>query len=262
VGPDGSVYYLLDDPRGDTLSAISPAGQPLWSVKPGTHGGARALRLSPDGKQIFVKDVILNTLDGSRVEITLPTESSPVLANKAILFVGADGKTYLLAGHVVMQWEQTEQGFKMLESADWDYRSLSFYQSSSFPVDAIVTPSGDILLIYSGFYGSTRVVWLDPTGRFLGDSQSPLYQDTRVVAADQTGAMTLCGVAATDQGAYTSMCAAYEVKNNIPLWRTILGVDDGGIVGAAMVPGRLYVITGDGTLTALGDVSNSPTPTP
>jgi peptide/nickel transport system permease protein len=154
VTPDGTIYYLLQDARGDTLFALLPNGQLLWSEKSGTNRVDNALRLSPDGKQIFVKNVVISTLDGSRVDLTLPTENSPVLANRAELFVGADGKTYLLAGHVVMQWEQTTQGFNIVQSTDWDYRAIGIVQTSSFPIDAGVTPQGNILLLYSDFYGA------------------------------------------------------------------------------------------------------------
>jgi hypothetical protein len=91
--------------------------------------------------------------------------------------------------------------------------------------------------------------------------QSPLHLDTHIVAIDKAEAITLCGIGATDQGANTSMCEAYEADNSELLWRYILGVEIDGIVGVAMEPGRLYVITGDGNLTALG-VSNATASTP
>ena len=54
----------------------------------------------------------------------------------------------------------------------------------------------------------------------------------------------------------TQQCVeAYKTDSVDPLWSYLFGADAGGIVGAAMAPGRLYVITGDGSLTALGDAS-------
>ena len=111
VASNGTIYYLLEDFRGDSLVAVLPNGQLLWSTQPGTRSVDTGLRLSPDEQQIFIKNVVVNTSDGSLVDLTLPTQDDPLLSNKAQLFVGADGKTYLLAGHTVMQWTQTSTGF-------------------------------------------------------------------------------------------------------------------------------------------------------
>jgi hypothetical protein len=265
VAPQGTIYYLLEDARSDTLFAILPNGQLLWSSQPGTRNAATGLRLTPDGTQLFLKNLIVSTQDGSRVELTLPTDNSLVLANKAQLFVGADGKKYLLAGHVVMQWEQTDQGFEMVQSADWNYQELGILQTSAFPMDAAVTPRGNIVLVYSGWYDHTRIVWLDPTGRFIGEVGSPLNQGTRLVSVDEDEHVTLCGVAPTEDGEFTSLCEAYSADNQDPLWFYKLGADIDGVVGAAMAPGNLLVVTGNGNLVSLsesGDRTSSATPTP
>jgi len=262
VAPNGTIYYLLEDPRGDTLVALLPDGTLLWSVKPGTNGDDVALRLTPDGQEIFVKNVVVNAADGTIVDLTLPTQGSPVLAGREQLLVGADGRTYLLGGHVVMQWTQTSRGFNLVKSADWNYRGAGFNQNSGLPVDAGVTAKGDIWLFYSGFYGGTAVYWLDPTGKILGNSASSFYEGTRLVAVDGNGNAIICGIAATDQGFATVMCEAYPTVGTEPVWSYILGVEIGGVVGAALAPDRLYVITSNGDLTALGqDSITSPTPT-
>jgi hypothetical protein len=258
VAPEGTIYYLLQDVRGDTLLALLPNGQLLWSSKPGTHNAEGGLRLTPDGQQLFLKNMVISTQDGSRVELTLPTDNSPVLANKAQLFVGADGKKYLLAGHVVMQWEQTDEGFSMVQSADWNYRELGISQTSSYPMDAAVTPRGNIVLVYSGWYEHTRIVWLDPTGRFIGAINSAMYLGTRLVAVDEDEHVTLCGVAPTQDGEYTAVCEAYSSGDQEPIWFYKLGTDIDGVVGAAMAPGNLLVVTGNGRLVSLSESGNPP----
>ena len=196
----------MEDFRGDTLFALLPNGELLWSMQPGTRSANTGLRLSPDGQQIFVKNMVVNSLDGSIVDLTLPTEDNPVLENQAQLFVGADGKTYLLAGHVVMQWSQTSQGFKLVQSADWNYRGAGISQNSGYPVDAGVTPKGDIWLFYSGYYGGTSVYWLDPTGKILGNFPAPFFEGTHLVSVDGSNLSFICGIGATEQDEYTTMC--------------------------------------------------------
>jgi len=258
VAPQGTIYYLLEDARGDTLFALLPNGQLLWSTQPGTRNIASGLRLTPDGQQLFVKNSVISTQDGSRVELILPTDNSLVLANKAQLFVGADGKKYLLAGHVVMQWEQTDNGFSIVQSADWNYQELGIVQTSSLPIDAAVTPRGNIVLVYSGRYEHTRIVWLDPTGRFIGAINSAMYQGTRLVSVDEDEQVTLCGVAPTEDGENTALCEAYYPDDQEPIWFYKLGTDIYGVVGAAMAPGNLLVVTGNGSLVSLGDSGNPP----
>jgi len=258
VASNETIYYLLEDFRGDTLFALLPNGQLLWSIQPGTRGGETSLRLSPDGQHIFVKNMVVNTSDGSLVDITLPTQEDPILANKAQLFVGADGKTYLLAGHVVMQWTLTSQGFNLVQSADWNYRGAGISQTSGYPVDAGVTPNGEIWLFYSGYYGGTSVYWLDPTGKILGNFFANFNEYTRLIDIDGTDTAYICGVGNYSEQSRRTMCEAYLQDDSEPIWTYTFPEDVYGILGGAMASGRLYIITPDGILIALGDSSITP----
>jgi peptide/nickel transport system permease protein len=259
VAPDGHIYYLLEDPRGDTLIALTPGGQLLWSVHPGTRAVDTVLRLSPDGQEIYVKNKVVNSRDGSLVDLTLPTLGNSVLANQAHLLVGADGKTYLLAGHEVIQWTQTSQGFNIVQRANWNYRGFGFSQNSGFPVDAGVMATGDIWLFYSGLYGEgTSVYWLDSTGKILGRFSSSFSQSTRLVAIDGKGTAYNCGLGFSSALGPATMCEAYRPNASKPDWSYTFAEGTDGIVGAAMASGRLYVITPEGNLTALGDSGNTP----
>jgi peptide/nickel transport system permease protein len=261
VAPNGSIYYLLEDFRGDSLYALLPNGQLLWSTQPGTRGADTGLRLSPDGQQIFVKNVVVNTTDGSLVDLTLPTQEDLLLANQAQLFVGADGKTYLLAGHIVMQWTQTSQGFNLVQSADWNYRGAGISQTSGYPVDAGATPKGDIWLFYSGYYGGTTVYWLDPTGKILGNFSPPYNENARLIAIDGTDIAYICGSAYISDQSLTT-CEANRRNGSEPVWTYAFPDGTYGVVYGAMAQGRLYIITPDGSLTALGDRNNfTPVPT-
>jgi outer membrane protein assembly factor BamB len=262
VAPNGIIYYLIETPLGDILNALLPDGQLLWSIKPGTRAAGTGLRLSPDGQQIFVKDVVINTRDGSVVDLPLPTKDSPVLASQAHLLVGADGKTYLLAGHVVIQWTHTSQGFNIVQSADWNYRGAGMNQNSGLPVDAGVTPQGNIWLFYSGYYGGTSVYWLDPTGKILGTFSAQFSQQTQLIAIDGSSTAYICGMGFSSLQGPATLCEAYPQNGTAPKWSYLFAEGTYGIVGAAMAPGRLYVITPDGALFALGDSgSTSPIPT-
>ena len=262
VASNGTIYYLLEDARGDTLFALLPNGQLLWSMQPTTRGANSGLRLSPDEKQIFVKNIVVNAVDGSIVDLTLPTEDSAVYATKAQLFVGADGKTYLLAGHVVMQWTQTSEGFNLVQSADWNYRGAGITQNSGLPVDTGATPRSDIWLFYSAFYGGTSIYWLDPSGKIIGNFSAPYSDPAHIIAVDLTNTAYICGFSDyTEQGPAT-MCDAYRQDSTEPIWTFALPDSEYGVIGGAMAQGRLYVITPDGLLIAIGDsINTAPVPT-
>jgi peptide/nickel transport system permease protein len=264
VAPDGNIYYLIKSPSGDTLVALSPNGQLLWSKQPGTYGADDGLRLSPDGSQIFVKDVVVNATDGSVVRLTLPTQNNPILGNQAQLLVGADGKTYLLAGHTVIQWVEGSQGFNILQSANWDYRGQGMNQNSGFPIDAGVSPQGNIWLFYSGFYGNTSIFWLGPTGTLIGKAYGVLNQSTRLVAVDGNGIAYVCGIGFSNlQGPNATLCEAHRANETVPVWSYLFPEGANGIIGAAMAPGLLYAVTQAGDLVALGSSANpSPSLTP
>ncbi len=264
VAPDGTIYYLLETPTGDTLIALSTGGQLLWSIQPGTYGANTGLRLSPDGSQIFVKDVVVNTKDGSIEKMTLPTQGDPILGNKANLLVGANGNDYLLAGHTVIRWKEGPQGFNILNSANWDYRGQGISQSSGFPIDAGVTPKGDIWLLYSGYYFNTSIYWLSPGGAVLGKATSSIYQNTRLLAVDGDGIAYVCGIGFSNlQGPTATLCEAYRANESAPVWSYLFPQGADGIIGAALAPGRLYAATNNGDLYALGSPVNAvPTTTP
>jgi peptide/nickel transport system permease protein len=256
VAPNGTVYYLLETATGDTLNAVLPNGQLLWSVKPGTRGADAGLRLTADGKQLLVKNTVVNTSDGSVVDLTLPTADNRVYADKAVLFVGADGKTYLLAGHVVMQWKQTSQGFTMVQSANWNYRSSGFSQYSSLPVDSGVDARGNIWLYYSNIYEGTYIYWLDPTGNILGNFYEPFNRETHLIGIDGADTAYACGLGQDPSlDAYSGLCQANSPAGDTPLWTYTLPEGNFVITGAALAPGRLYLLTEEGNLIALGDAS-------
>jgi hypothetical protein len=265
VASSGTIFYLLEDFRGDTLFALLPNGQLLWQMQSGTRSANTGIRLSPDENQIFVKNIVVNAVDGSIVKLTLPTEESAVYGNKAYLFVGEDGKSYLMAGHVVIQWTQTSQGFNQVQSADWNYRAAGIVQTSGLPVDAGVNPKGEIWIFYSGFYGNTSVYWLDPTGKILGNFHTPDNESTHLIDVDGTGTAYICGTANISGQGPTTTCKAYRQDGTEPVWTYTFHESVQSIAGAAAATGRLYVITPAGLLIAIGDPGNAtpiPTGTP
>ena len=259
VSSEGVIYFLVEDSRGDILYALSPDSTLLWSMPTGTRRAETSPRLSPDEELIFVKNVILDAEDGSVVEVTLPSSNDPTLGGREQLVVGGDGLLYLHVGHYVMQWQLSRAGFEVVQTAEWNYRGAGLNQNSSFPVDAGVTRNGNIWLFYNSFYGGTRLIWLDPTGVVLGTSPSGLFNNSQVVAVDNTNTAYLCGQSQTSQTRLDFRCQAFPQGNAEPSWELVVAEIGQDPLGTALAPGRLYVTTTIGNLYALGDVQ---TPVP
>jgi hypothetical protein len=259
VDPGGNIYYLVENQVGDTLIAIQPGGQLSWSIRPGTRNANTGIRLSPDGKQLYVKDVVVNTHDGSLLDLSLPTQQDIALTSQSHFLVGADAKSYLLEGHVVIQWTQTSQGFKTIQSANWDFRHQGLSQDSGLPQDAAVTPRGEILLFYSSSYVGTSVYWVESTGKLLGKFLSPFSSSTRLVAIDGDGTAYICGLGFSTILAHpVANCEADRPNASASVWSYMVDEGTDTVAGAALAPGRMYITTLQGKLIALSDAGIPP----
>jgi peptide/nickel transport system permease protein len=242
VSPNGTVFYI----QGREIQAVSENGKSLWLVKPpGDTSPTEPLQLSPDGGLLFWGGVMLDTKDGS----TIAWEEFP-LADRYI--VGADGKTYLIKEHEIFQWQLEPVGERVIDSTTWDYEKYTLARTSK---DAGVTPDGLIWLLYTGFargwgYGEdTRLIWLDRHGGLQGNAFYPT-RNSQVIAIDQKATIYSCGN--LDFGYGVPECQAFSPELEDPIWK--LRLEDSTLVaGGALVPGRLYIATQDGTLYALGE---------
>ncbi len=253
VDLDGNIYYLLDDPRVDHLLSLTPAGELRWSILTGTKAADVGPRLSPDGDVIYLKNQIINSLDGSQIEVETPADQDPVLASRGQYLVGADGEKYLNIGHTVIHWQSGNSGFEVIQSAAWDYVSAGFGQNANFPQDVGVTPDRTIWLFYSWRYGGTKLVWVDVTGRLLGISWTNLRQRSKPVAIDNTNTAVICGVEnnpESEQGSITK-CLAFEKGSDEFKWELILKDQEDDVIGTAMALGKLYVVTETGSMFAI-----------
>jgi peptide/nickel transport system permease protein len=257
----GNIYYLLDDPRGDHLLSLTSDGELRWSILTDTRSAGTGPRLDPTGDVIYLKNVVIDSSDGSLFDIETPADQDPVLANRTQYFIGADGEDYLHVGHIVINWQLTQSGFEVIESSEWNYRTAGFNQFSSFPQDAGVTPDRIVWLFYSNRYGGTKMVWVDVSGKMLGISWTSLRRNSKLIAIDSSNTAYLCGEEETPEESVTSItkCLAFDQAGEEPKWELILneqGAND--VIGGALVPDTLYVVTEGGFLYAIEQDNEEP----
>jgi ABC-type dipeptide/oligopeptide/nickel transport system permease subunit len=251
---DGTIYYLLENPQsGDTLLAMNPDSSLRWSTATGTKTADTALRLSPDGEEIYVKNQAIDAETGEVLPRELPTAEDPVLGGREQLFIGADQQRYMQAGHNVIHWKVQGGDFKLIQTAEWNYQSAGFNQYSSFPTDAGVSSDQKIWLFYSVQYGGTTIIWLEPDGEVIGISSMPFAKDSIVAGIDGQSIAYICGLEPDIGDQPAPKCTAYQRGNTQPAWEIELVGSRAEVSAAALAMGKLYIVTEDGFLFVVGE---------
>jgi peptide/nickel transport system permease protein len=243
VGPDGTIYYTAVD----RLQAVNRDGTTKWtSAKlPGT--GDATPRLDLEGAVVTVQDAVFDTETGQLVDYSavVPAGQAGIYA---IYMTGGNGKRYIRSEHNIVQWEMTERGPRQIAGTTWRWQTGSVYQ----PFDSGVTLDGTGALVYGSFYDDLRLVLLQPNNTLLANLRYPMRKP-KYAASDATGMVYICGDA---REGVVECIGARAGNNEKPSWRIALDRRSGGtpsFAGAALVPGRLYVATGDGWLFAVGE---------
>ncbi len=237
VGPDGTIYYAVID----AVQAVGPEGQGRWLGRDPSLPYSEILpRLSPDGQLIFLKSSAFSTADGSPQPLAIVPEE-PVFADPMVV-VGADGRTYYRSEHRLVPWRKVEQGFAVQPALSWPAGNAFV-----MPADAGVTAAGTAWMLYASDFFDTRLVWISPEGVQLGEAFFPL-RSSRTIGAGEDGTLQLCGRARNR----TLQCGAYTpAGGEEPLWELQVGGPGALASGAAIVEGRIYIVTDEGRLYAL-----------
>ncbi len=237
VGPDGTIYFTVID----AVQAVSSAGEALWR-SPSVDGYVEAPpHLSPDGSLVFLKAGAFDARTGEARELTIGEDAGQEFALPAYV-TGADGVTYYLVGHGMTAFRVTADGVETGETHAWQDQGVAY----QFPSDVGVTREGIAWYFYSAGFGDTRIVWLDPSGKLLGNVFLPL-RNSRPIAIDAASVMYFCGMRRNSR----PECSALRPGQEEPLWQVQLE-GRAAVTGGALVPGRLYLTMEDGTLLAIG----------
>jgi hypothetical protein len=103
-----------------------------------------------------------------------------------------------------------------------------------------------VWMFYDGDYNDSRLVWIDATGKLIGNSRLPDRQST-LIAIDEQSVAYIC----SNNYGQSVNCQAIGLGKADPTWVADLG-DGLQVTGGALAPGRLYVTTDLGTLIAIG----------
>lgn len=219
VAPGGTIYY----PVGGNIQAVSPDGESLWMARASSEYPVVTPRLSPTGEWLFWEKAIFEAKDGSPQELEMPVDADQYI-------VGADGRTYLRAGHNIMEWRGAASGAEIVETTRWDSRRLG---TLTTPADAGVTREGVVWLFYTNPFEGTRIVWLDTSGRVLGVIRHPVGGGP-MIGVDGGSTIHVCEAEPSPE------CLAFAPGSEEPIWQVSLEKGERA-QGGALVAGRLYV---------------------
>jgi ABC-type dipeptide/oligopeptide/nickel transport system permease subunit len=245
VSSEDRIYYTLED----RIQAVSSSGEDLFRVKVTDLYVEEPPRLSPQGTFAFLQDGAVYARSGGKVDISGLTDK--ISPDKFILsprfFVGADQRTYLALGHGAYRWHSTEDGLVIDGYAERKV-DANITGGSLMPNDFGFLPSGLLWLFYSNEYTNTELHPID----FVTNKMLPTFGQrivgSKLLGIDPESVGYICGDAFG-----TVRCLAVNLGDAVPKWTMDLkGV---GVTGGALAPGRLYLVTKDGLLYALGDGS-------
>jgi outer membrane protein assembly factor BamB len=242
VSSENRIYYTLEG----RIQAVSSTGEDLFRVRLTDLYAEEPPRISPQGTFAFLLDGAIYARGGGRVDISgLTDKISPedfILSPR--FFIGADGHTYLGLGHGAYLWHSTEDGLVIDGFAE---RKINTNVSGGYlvPNDFGVLPSRHLWLFYSNDYIRTELYAID----FATNKMLPTFDENmikaKLIGIDPNSSAYVCG------SFNPVKCLSIDLGTSSAEWT--LELDGSGVLGGAIAPGRLYIVTNEGTIYALGD---------
>ncbi|GAB4401626.1 MAG: hypothetical protein OHK0052_25090 [Anaerolineales bacterium] len=166
VAPDGTVLYVVTNLSKGFVQAVSPAGEDLGWMEAKTQSFYSGLRLSADGRYVFLREDVFDLTAQARLDLAFPFAVNELLA-------GRDGNLYARSGYDVLQWRVGSDG--SLETLNW--------VSLGLPPRQTITPwlqvsENSTLWLTVG----NDLLWLTPAGESLGRIENARSGD--LISAD------------------------------------------------------------------------------
>ena len=236
-GPQGEIFYTITNGTVGFIEALSPEGEPLWRAELSTFKFFRPLQITPDGSWLALDDNVINTSTGRLVEAGNVEFSIDQYA------MGHDGKTYLLSGSTVMEWEVGANGLRILNQVTVAFPD----QPRGIPPALSVSEDGIIWIRIFTTGGKTTHLWVNPAGEVLAILET-FNRDDRLL---QVGfSRTVIAMCSPDGDLEQLDCRVYADGNRDPVWQFIIeGISEADFVSYAN--GVLYVQVDADTVQAV-----------
>jgi uncharacterized protein (DUF885 family)/ABC-type dipeptide/oligopeptide/nickel transport system permease subunit len=248
IGPDDTAYYAT----GSLVHAVAGNGVVLWTRNSGAFDlSPTAPRLSPDGRYLLLDDVVLVTLDGSLPDFSVVEDAARgtnTQFTRNFYLVDPSGRAYLASRSVAAEWQANANDIPTVEERiTWD-PSLTLWGD---PADEGVTPSKVVWRMFTDFTNvrfDTILQWIAADGTTLGNVQYG-HRPSRLIAADGNDTLFTCGLDSTQNNQMG--CLSWSKGAEAPNWEITLERPLFAS-GGALIENRLYVLTFNGVMLAIG----------
>ena len=208
----GEIYYSITNGTRGQIEALNPDGTPRWRTAVTTFSFYRPIQITPDGAWISLDDNVIRASDGELIELA----ETEFRIDQFIM--GADGRTYLLSGATVMEWNLVAGG--RLSIQQQVTASVPSNVSTGTPPVMGVSEDGMVWFRYFGTGGARVIyVWVE----FDGTTRKILtvnFQDEFILEenlADST--LTICSL---ERSEVQLICRKYGKAAAEPIWEIVI----------------------------------------
>lgn len=231
VDAHGVAYFATER----SLVAVGPTGDLVWRVSLPTYSYVNPQpKLSPDGQHLFFEDIAVDAATGR----------TAVKASDAILdryLVGADGRLYLAGQEGFALATIVGDQVQLQPQGQIDLLNLSLGQR--LQKASGVAPSGRFWVFYQGPFDQAKLLWSEADGSTLNVVDYPWAGGSgALIAMSKTGVAYACGSNGRSERGGVLQCTSYLVDRPAKTW-TLDIEPGGGLLGGALVDGRLYVLS-------------------
>lgn len=239
AGPDGRVYYTVTNFSRAYLQAVSSQGEDLWLVELQTDLFYDPLTISQDGQLVAIRDDLVDTASGQRVELNPPIDVDEY-------YLGHDGLAYVRSGQSLMQLERPSEGFEATHTVD-----LTAAGAGSIPPRTVVIDENHVfwLFYWGNSDGRNQLVWLSQDGVVLGDQTLPEFPSGFILRPDYSNSKVMA--CRSTQDFQLLECALRSPFVSEPLWEMRFEGRGGLYDGSVIAENYLYFQTWDSTLHKL-----------
>lgn len=223
IGANDEVYITV----ADRIEAFDANGVWLWATPKVNLFGDQHAQISPDGTLILLGGEAFDIVDGAR----LPMFAAPASATfeNPLLISGADGFVYQRRSHRLVQLAVENLMPTEVSELGWNASQVTMF----YPDQTGVTAQGIGWMLYKGFGGIGRVVWLPANQEAI---QIPIDTSMRVMMVADNGQFMACN---------QRECVSHAIGGIEPLWRITLPQPTNTVWGMSVINAQNIVLSTD-----------------
>lgn len=221
VDNDGNVYVTVVD----RVESFDHTGEWRWVTPKVMLFGEHQAQLSPDGDLVILGSEVFDAADGAR----LPLFAAPTSTEfeNPLIISGADGYLYQRISHRLRQLDVQNFTPTTIAELGWNANQVTMF----FPERSGVTAHGIGWMVYKGFGGIGRFVWLIPNQEAI---QIPIDTSMNVMFVADEGQFFACNM---------RECITHSIGNPNPNWRMQLPAGTSKVIGASVGTTQDILIT-------------------